>query len=375
MRRRLFVLFGSAALAGCSLLLGLEDKSPFPPNPGAASDGAGSDVNTASDTSPSDASGLDGSVDACAPAVADDPSSCGMPGTCGRDCRGGPCKAGRCGVVTLSTTKGDGGDAGATANPMAVAVVGELVFWATSEGDVFRCDRGDCGSTRQTLAKTGAADASYSVPTGVFSIAADETHVYWSQYYLSRFFRANHDGGGLAVRSANGAPSTLLLDKTSTYWTNFGAGSSAVWRCNKQDCFAADASAIFMSNPYRSATPPDALDCTEPENRCWFANSLTLNGTELTFSDDKPKPFGDILRIARDAVDAAVMPSGHAGFANPKAVTASEGAVYIAQYGDKDDAGLQLRGSIVRLQPNQVPTPLVLNEPQPESIVTDGESF
>lgn len=351
MRARAWWLVATLACAGCGLVLGLEDKFPYPDDAGI---GDGGSVDGATmDGAPLGDAAPDGNASPCA------------------KCGPYKCTNGQCELVTLATTSTGSVDGGAE-NPLAVAVSGTRVFWSTNRGTIYACDRDQCSTTTKRIAVPFATDG-YAFEDKVYMLAADANYVYWGQYYNERIFRTGHDGGTVDAFDAHGYPSTLALDADNLYWTNFGAGTSSLWRCRKAECFVAANAPILMSDPYVAQTKPIVNVCTEPQNRCWYAVSLALTDDWAVFIDAKPDRYGDVFSIAKTAVDAGVRAWSNFEhpFPNPNAVTTYANIIYFAASGGAVADASDVPGNITALQDGFNPE-VKVEDPAPTSIATDG---
>jgi hypothetical protein len=148
MRRRAIVIVVSWALGctwlGCNALLGNE-SAVFEAD-GGSSNGEGGSVDAALD----EASRSDAPSDPDASPVhpcndtQTDPFNCG---SCGHDCFGGACNAGRCAPVVLATDPGE---------PAEIAVDATHVYWTNAK----------TGDVRRAPIAGGAAETIYDGPTG-----------------------------------------------------------------------------------------------------------------------------------------------------------------------------------------------------------------
>ena len=117
---------------------------------------------------------------------------------------------------------GCGGSPAAVVGAVGVPSVAADAFdlaWATSDGSVFYCARGDCPGS-QVLLVPGAASG------GPSAVATDASNVYWTASDTGQVMKCSKSGcaGAPTVLASNqDHPSTLVVDSTNVYWIDFGS--------------------------------------------------------------------------------------------------------------------------------------------------------
>jgi DNA-binding beta-propeller fold protein YncE len=108
--------------------------------------------------------------------------------------------------------------------PVSIAVVGTAIYWTTlgandHDGSIFRSIPTLQKSERGEDTRTTIILASHQWRPN--AIAADATHVYWTNLAEGSVMKVSSQGGShVLLACAQKSPHALGLDSTSVYWTN-----------------------------------------------------------------------------------------------------------------------------------------------------------
>jgi hypothetical protein len=125
-------------------------------------------------------------------------------GRCGRDCRGGVCSGGTCGIAPVIVAQGQN-------RPIGIAVDPTGVYW-TNYGNWGDASTGTEGTVMKVALAGGAPVTLATGQSGPAAIAVDSTSVYWSNDPL--LFGARGQGAIMKMPLAGGPPVTLQAGVT-----------------------------------------------------------------------------------------------------------------------------------------------------------------
>lgn len=162
-------------------------------------------------------------------------------GTCGHDCLGGSCNAGRCKPVILAS--------GVT--PYAIALDGQNVYW-TNDDTVRKCAKSGCNGKPVVF-------PSYRGPfpsMGGGAIAVDSHNVYWIAGSALLMCDAESCSQSTILVSPVSSDSLqgLVVDSTALYFTDAMSGS--VQRCLTPGCVLGLTLASSLDQPSAIAEDP-----------------------------------------------------------------------------------------------------------------------
>ena len=208
----------------------------------ADADAATVDATTdATDAATADA-GPDGAVDAgsdsgCSNTQADS-HNCG---TCGHDCQGGLCNAGKCQPLAISTNQ---------SSPLGIAVDADNVYWtqyrSNGNGAILSCSINGCNNT-----PTALATGQYSP----WSVAVDSTSVYWTEQGAGTVRKCAIGGcsnNPATLVSHQSVPYGIAVDATNVYWIN-STTSGSLMECAIGGC--GDAGTSLANNQVSGTNP------------------------------------------------------------------------------------------------------------------------
>lgn len=197
-------------LASCWLVSSLDD---FPSKTTTGTDATdGADSAPPSDTSPTDS----GSVDAAADTICDasfetDEHNCG---SCGHDCVGGVCAAGKCQAVLLSDREN---------LPTAIGYDSTNIYWLQYQ--VMDAGPDDSGAVR-AIRKADPPGSAYSLVAGQAhpnDLVVDDGGLFWTNetpWKDGGVFHAEKDGGSVTQLAGNiWSPNRVVVDDNYVYWT------------------------------------------------------------------------------------------------------------------------------------------------------------
>jgi hypothetical protein len=273
MKRPLLAVLASLVTA-CSLIVGLKDRELGDADSGADAYVPPSDGKV--DAPPSD-TGVDAGVDAsCGPDASflSDKLNCG---SCGHDCGGGDCMAGKCQAILLNLVA-TGGDV------VDLSVDSTNIYWTTS-GTVQMCPLSGCNGLPTVLNMGGS---------GYIDIAVYKDRVFWSTPTIPYVVLA--DGGGVTAIDTATATSQMLVDNGHLYWTETVNNGVIRWCSDPLTC-TANTSANYSSAPTAYGT-----------------NSLAISSGTLFFGENAAgKMFSCQLGMCGAPTDMQI---------NSKAITA-----------------------------------------------------
>jgi hypothetical protein len=318
-----------------------------------------------------------------------DPHNCG---TCGHDCLGGACESGACvalapnvlasgqhtpgGIVvdatdvywvnrgTYSSAQGTNvgaqivkcaksgcGNAptvlatGSWTHVTNLAVDGTSVYWGAS-GQIFKCSIDGC-SDQPTVLWSGGG--------GAGEIAIDDASVYFGLLDAEPVFACSIDGcdGGTALPLIDGGlsilppglprgpsnPVAIAVDGEDLYVASTGS-SDAIVACRRSACSQTGRTLAFF--PTSGLAPLLAVDATN----VYFAPP---NGSP-SFPGPGNPPAGngngqDTIAFAAKSGMTQSFSTLLDGLSSPSAIAVDDKTLYVAQWGDENDAGTRPSGA------------------------------
>jgi hypothetical protein len=289
-------------------------------------------------------------------------------GRCDRSCLGSACVDGGCQPVVLFGR--DGGGPPIT----ALDVAGDRIYWATDEpgirAELRSCTLPACDATAKTLAYSG--DGGYFAKETVTSgIAADATHVYFTNYFLSRVYRCPREGcpdGGQPelFGSATGSPDQVTLDDTTVFWANSGSGDS-IEACPKSGC----------------GTVPRTLTSNQLDAGRVLFPTFVIDGQFIyfqsyaragTFQEIALEGAPGIYRVEKSA--QGVMPTTVARkLDQPQHLAVAGNSLFFTDLGAVDAASPLTSGRIDKTALGALVTTVADKLPKPTSLLVDGPSM
>jgi hypothetical protein len=241
-------------------------------------------VDAAQEGGDHDAGAHDAAPDAtsCAATLESDPKNCG---TCGHDCLGGGCVAGRCAPAAL------------------VSALGAPFYLALDETNIYWTDSSPQGTA--TLWRLPKLAAPGTMPQGVAqvngplqSVAADATGVYfgWGDGSATTGDVVLSSGAGTTNVAAAPSPNSIALDATSVYWTTDGLTTPrGVFRAAKA-AGAAPTKLVSSSNG-------GSLHATVSQDKLFWVDDFGSDGLHRC---TLPQCADDVLISALDNANAVV---------------------------------------------------------------------